>query len=141
GGPVSRLTGARGRLRDVHEALAGWGLGPDAFAVIRQGQVEAICASRPSERRAMLEEAAGVGAPKRRRRRAGQKLVRVAERLDRARDIAAEVASRTRSLERQARAAERAGALEAELESVRCALGASRAWAAASALSEARARR
>src|SRR5262249_58608174 len=110
GGPVSRLTGARGRLRDVHEALAGWGLGPDAFAVIRQGQVEAICASRPSERRAMLEEAAGGGAPKRRRRRAGQKLVRVAERLDRARGIAAGGAPPAPGPQRAAPAAPRPGA-------------------------------
>ncbi|HSI31386.1 MAG TPA: AAA family ATPase, partial [Miltoncostaeaceae bacterium] len=82
-----RLNGEACRLLDVQEALAARGLGPDALAVIRQGQVEALCTSTPVERRAMVDAAAGVAVAKRRRRRAEQKLARVAEKLDRARDL------------------------------------------------------
>jgi len=121
------------RLLDVQEALASRGLGPDALAVIRQGQVEALCTSTPAERRAMVDAAAGVAVAKRRRRRAEQKLGRVADRLERARDIAGEVRSRARALDRQARAAERAEALDAEIERARRAVGAARARAAATA--------
>ncbi len=107
------------RLLDVQEALAVRGLGGEALAVIRQGQVEAIATSKPTARRAMLDEAAGVGVAKRRRRRAEQKLARVADKLDRARDLAAELHSRAKSLERQARAAERAAEIEAEIAELR----------------------
>ncbi len=55
-----RLNSASCRLLDVQEALASRGAGPDALAVIRQGQVEALCTSTPLERRAMLDAAAGV---------------------------------------------------------------------------------
>lgn len=128
-----RLNSDGCRLLDVQEALASRGVGPDALAVIRQGQVEALCTSTPVERRAMVDAAAGVAVAKRRRRRAEQKLGRVADRLDRARDIAGEVRSRARALDRQARAAERAEALDAEIEGARRAVGAARARAAAAA--------
>ncbi|MBI2684606.1 MAG: AAA family ATPase, partial [Actinobacteria bacterium] len=91
-----RLNGCDCRLLDLQDELAGRGLGPDSLAIIRQGQVEAICMSRPGDRRAMLDDAAGVGVSKRRRHRAELKLARVADRLDRARDIAGEIASRGR---------------------------------------------
>jgi chromosome segregation protein len=132
-----RVNAASCRLLDVQEALAARGLGGDSLAVIRQGQVEALATSRPAQRRAMLDEAAGVGVAKRRRRRAELKLARVADKLDRARDLAAELGSRARSLERQARAAERAAALEAEIAQVRALERATRAFAAAAAVAEA----
>jgi chromosome segregation protein len=132
-----RLNGETCRLIDLHDALSGRGLGSESFAVIRQGQVEAICASRPAELRAILDEAAGIGLPKRRRRRAEQKIARTADKLDRARDIAGEVASRARALERQARAAERAAAIEEELAGARTRLAAVRAVAAHRALADA----
>ncbi|MGD9696919.1 MAG: chromosome segregation protein SMC [Thermoleophilia bacterium] len=140
-----RLNGAGCRLLDLQEALASQGIGPDALAVIRQGQVEALCTSTPVERRAMVDAAAGVAVAKRRRRRAEQKLARVGEKLDRARDLAGEVQARARALERQARAAERAAGLDAQIEAARAALGAARAVAAARAhtlaLAEAQRRR
>jgi chromosome segregation protein len=129
-----RLNSDACRLLDVQEALASRGLGPDALAVIRQGQVEALCTSTPAERRAVVDAAAGVAVAKRRRRRAEQKLARVADKLERARDIAGEVRTRTRALERQARAAERAEALDAQIDRARRAVGAARAAAAALAL-------
>ncbi len=119
GDAAYRLNRTTCRLLDVQEALATRALGGDALAVIRQGQVEAIATSRPEQRRAMLDEAAGVGVAKRRRRRAELKLNRIADKLDRARDLAGELAGRTKTLERQARAAERAAAIEAEMESLR----------------------
>jgi chromosome segregation protein len=134
-----RVNGASCRLLDVQETLSTRGLGTESLAVIRQGQVEALATSRPAERRAMLDEAAGVGVAKRRRRRAEQKLARVAEKLDRARDLATELASRGRALERQARAAERAAALEAEISQLREAERAARAVAAAAARDAAKA--
>ncbi|MCB0882865.1 MAG: chromosome segregation protein, partial [Thermoleophilia bacterium] len=111
-----RLNGANCRLLDVHEALALRGLGPEALAVIRQGQVEAVCASRPGDIRAILEEAAGVALSRRRRRRAESRLEKVAERLDRARDLQGELEDRRASLQRQAQAAERAVELDRALE-------------------------
>ncbi|MGE4174736.1 MAG: chromosome segregation SMC family protein [Thermoleophilia bacterium] len=128
-----RLNGESCRLLDVQEALARRGIGPDALAVIRQGQVEALCTSTPVERRAIVDAAAGVAVAKRRRRRAEQKLARVADKLDRARDLAGEVRSRARALERQARAAERAKTLEDDIVRARRAAGAARARAAAAA--------
>jgi len=90
GDALYRVGGGACRLLDLQEALAGRGLGPDALAVIRQGQVEALCTSTPEQRRAMVDAAAGVAVAKRRRRRAEQKLARVDERLVRARDLAGE---------------------------------------------------
>lgn len=119
GDATYRLGSTSCRLLDVQEALAARGLGGEALAVIRQGQVEAIATSKPAARRAMLDEAAGVGVAKRRRRRAEQKLARVADKLDRARDLATELHSRAKSLERQARAAERAAAIEGEIAELR----------------------
>ncbi len=133
-----RLNAASCRLLDVQEALAARGAGPDALAVIRQGQVEALCTSTPLERRAMVNAAAGVAVAKRRRRRAEQKLARVGDRLDRARDLAGEVRSRARALDRQARAAERAQALDVDIETARRAVSAARARVADQAHREAR---
>ncbi len=116
-----RINGSTCRLLDIQDELSTRGLGPDSLAVIRQGQVEAICMARPSDLRAMVDEAAGVGVAKRRRRRAEQKLVRVMERLDRARDLGAELTDRAKSLDRQARAAARAAEVEAEVLSARLA--------------------
>ncbi len=120
-----QLNGTSCRLLDVHEALGTVGLGPDALAVIRQGQVEAVCAARPSDLRAVIEEAAGVALSRRRRRRAEAKLARVADRLERARDLADELTRRQATLERQARAAARAADLEVQITRARERLAAS----------------
>ena len=49
------------RLRDVHELLMGTGLGPGSYAIVSQGQIDAILSSKPTERRALFEETAGIG--------------------------------------------------------------------------------
>jgi chromosome segregation protein len=88
-------------------------------SIISQGKVEAILASRPAERRALIEEAAGLGRFKARRHRAELKLARVSVEVERARDVEAEVRKRLRPLALQATAAERAQKLGLELARLR----------------------
>lgn len=133
-----RLNGGNARLVDVLDALSTRGLGPQSLSIIRQGQVEAICQSKPVALRGILDEAAGTGLPKRRRHRAELRLKHVDDHLARARDLANELASRARSLERQARAAERAAEVERELDESREALARARAVSAARELAAAR---
>ncbi len=101
-----RLNGARCRLTDVIEVLSDTGLGKETHSVISQGKVDAIVTSKPRERRLLIEEAAGLGKHRKRRRRAQLKLERTQENLDRALDIEREARTRLRPLKRQAEAAE-----------------------------------
>ena len=107
------------RRLDLVELLADLGLGQGMHSIISQGKVEAILASRPAERRALIEEAAGLGRFKARRHRAELKLARVAVEVERARDVEAEVRKRLRPLALQATAAERAQKLGVELARLR----------------------
>src|SRR5450631_4069554 len=99
------LNGARCRLSDVVEVLSDTGLGKEAHSVISQGRVEQIVTSKPRERRLLIEEAAGLGKHRKRRRRAQLKLERTQENLDRALDVEREARTRLRPLKRQAEAA------------------------------------
>ena len=101
-----RLAGARCRLVDVIEVLSDTGLGKEMHSVISQGRVESIVTSKPRDRRMLIEEAAGLGKHRKRRRRAQLKLARTQENLDRALDVEREARSRLRPLKRQAEAAE-----------------------------------
>jgi len=101
-----RINGARCRLIDVVEALSDTGLGKEMHSVVSQGRVEAVVSSRPRDRRLLVEEAAGLGKHRKRRRRAQLKLERTQENLDRALDVEREARSRLRPLKRQAEAAE-----------------------------------
>jgi chromosome segregation protein len=101
-----RLNGARCRLTDVIEVLSDTGLGKETHSVISQGRVESIVTSKPRDRRLLIEEAAGLGKHRKRRRRAQLKLERAQENLDRALDIEREARTRLRPLKRQAEAAE-----------------------------------
>jgi chromosome segregation protein len=101
-----RLAGARCRLVDVIELLSDTGMGKEMHSVISQGRVESIVTSKPRDRRLLIEEAAGLGKHRKRRRRAQLKLARTQENLDRALDIEREARSRLRPLKRQAEAAE-----------------------------------
>jgi chromosome segregation protein len=108
------LNGTTVRRIDLVELLAEVGLASGA-SIIGQGRVEEILASKPEERRALLEEAAGLGRFKRRKHRAELKLARVAAQVERARDLEAEVRKRLRPLALQATAAERAEKVGVEL--------------------------
>src|SRR5580704_17004046 len=101
-----RLNGARCRLTDVIEVLSDTGLGKETHSVISQGRVESIVTSKPRDRRLLIEEAAGLGKHRKRRRRAQLKLERTQDNLDRALDVEREARSRLRPLKRQAEAAE-----------------------------------
>jgi chromosome segregation protein len=101
-----RLNGARCRLTDVIDVLSDTGLGKETHSVISQGRVEAIVTSKARDRRMLIEEAAGLGKHRKRRRRAQLKLERTQENLDRALDVEREARTRLRPLKRQAEAAE-----------------------------------
>ncbi len=113
------VNGAQVRRLDVVELLADAGLGPGAGSIVSQGKVEAILTSSAPERRALVEDAAGLGRFKRRRHRAELKLARVAQQVERARDLETEVAKRLRPLALQATAAERAEKLGVEIAGLR----------------------
>ena len=110
------------RRLDLVELLADLGLGQGMHSIIGQGKVEAILASKPEERRELIEEAAGLGRFKARRHRAELKLARVATQVERARDLEDEVRKRLRPLALQATAAERAEKLRGELAMLRARL-------------------
>jgi chromosome segregation protein len=114
-----RLNGARCRLVDVIEVLSDTGLGKETHSVISQGRVEAIVTSKPRDRRLLIEEAAGLGKHRKRRRRAQLKLERTQENLDRALDVEREARTRLRPLKRQAEAAELHKRLEHQMLQVR----------------------
>jgi chromosome segregation protein len=101
-----RIGGARCRLIDVIEVLSDTGLGKEMHSVISQGRVEAIVTSKPRDRRLLIEEAAGLGKHRKRRRRAQLKLGHTQDNLDRALDVEREARSRLKPLKRQAEAAE-----------------------------------
>ena len=101
-----RLNGAKCRLVDVLEILSDTGLGKEMHSVVSQGRVESIVTSKPKERRLLIEEAAGLGKHRKRRRRAQLKLERTQDNLDRALDVEREARLRLRPLKRQAEAAE-----------------------------------
>jgi chromosome segregation protein len=106
------------RRTDLMELLADVGLGGGHSSVIGQGRVEEILSSKPEQRRALLEEAAGLGKFKARRHRAELKLARVQVQAERARDLDHEIRKRLRPLALQATAAERAEKLKDEIASV-----------------------
>src|SRR6195952_475107 len=101
-----RVNGAKCRLVDVMEILSDTGLGKEMHSVVSQGRVESIVTSKPRDRRLLIEEAAGLGKHRKRRRRAQLKLARTQDNLDRALDVEREARSRLRPLKRQAEAAE-----------------------------------
>ncbi len=107
------------RRTDLVELLADVGLGSAMHSIVGQGKVEQVLASKPEDRRAFVEEAAGLGKFKRRRHRAELKLARVAVQVERALDVEAEVRKRLRPLALQATAAERAEKLGGEIASLR----------------------
>src|SRR5438874_7427334 len=117
-----RLNGARCRLSDVLEVLSDTGLGKETHSVISQGRVEAIVNSRARERRLLIEEAAGLGKHRKRRRRAQVKLERTQENLDRALDVEREARSHLRPLKRQAQAADIHARLERDAGELRARL-------------------
>jgi chromosome segregation protein len=103
------------RLRDVHELLMDTGLGAKAYAIIEQGKIGMILSSRPTDRRQLIEEAAGITKYRSRRRAAELKLEAAQQNLTRIDDIVFEVEKQRGALKRQAAKARRYGRLREEL--------------------------
>ncbi|MCI0621094.1 MAG: chromosome segregation protein SMC [Acidobacteria bacterium] len=101
------LNGRQVRLRDIHDIFLGTGLGPDSYAIIEQGRVGLILSSKPSDRRSIIEEAAGITKFKSKRKLAESKLEQARQNLLRVNDITEEVAKQLGSLKRQAAKAKR----------------------------------
>ncbi len=109
------LNGSRVRLRDIQELLAASGLLKRSYAIIGQGLVDQALSLRPEERRALIEEAAGITAYQRKRDQALTRLAEVEANLIRVRDILAEITPRLKRLKRQAERVQQYTLLEQEL--------------------------
>ena len=109
------LNGKLCRLRDIHDILMGTGLSSDSYGIIGQERIGQLLSSKPHERRAIIEEAAGVTRFKTKKHLAELRLEQAKQNLARVNDIFDEVARQMNSLKRQASKAERYGALRDEL--------------------------
>ena len=97
-----KIDGKKVRLRDIHDLFLDTGLGRDSFSIISQGKVEEIFNSKPEERRAIFEEAAGVLKYKTRRKETEIKLQQTQDNLDRLEDIIYELDNQIKPLAKQA---------------------------------------
>jgi chromosome segregation protein len=113
------INGAPCRLLDVQELLSDSGVGRQQHMIIGQGQLDTVLNARPEDRRAIIEEAAGVLKHRRRRERAERRLAATAENLERLGDLVREVRRQIRPLERQAAAARSHDTVASELLAVR----------------------
>jgi len=109
------LNGKLCRLRDIQDLFMGTGLGPETYALIEQGRIGQILSSRPTDRRAILEEAAGITRFKTKKRLAEARLEDAKLNLARVNDIFEEVTRQMNSLKRQASKAERFAKLRDEM--------------------------
>jgi len=112
------INGRQARLRDIQELFMGMGLGPNSYAIIEQGRIGQILSSRPAERRAILEEAAGVSKFKTKKRLAEARLESSKVNLSRVNDILVEVTKQLASLKRQASRARRYTEMRDELRRI-----------------------
>jgi chromosome segregation protein len=113
------INGAPCRLLDISELLSDSGVGRQQHMIIGQGQLDTVLNARPEDRRAIIEEAAGVLKHRRRRERAERRLAATAENLERLGDLVREVRRQIRPLERQAAAARSHDNVAGELLAVR----------------------
>jgi chromosome segregation protein len=109
------LNGKLCRLRDIQELFMGTGLGPESYALIEQGRIGQILSSRPTDRRNIIEEAAGITKFKTKKRLAEARLEDAKQNLARVNDIFEEVTRQMNSLKRQASKAERYAKLREEM--------------------------
>ncbi len=109
------LNGKLCRLRDIQDIFMGTGLGPESYAIIGQERIGQLLSSRPHDRRAIIEEAAGITRFKTKKRLAELRLEQAKVNLSRVNDIFEEVTRQMASLKRQAAKAERYGKLRDEM--------------------------
>ncbi len=113
------VNGVPCRLLDVQELLSDAGVGRQQHVIVSQGQIDAVLNARPEDRRAIIEEAAGVLKYRKRKEKAERRLDATEANLLRVQDLLREVRRQLRPLERQAQAAERHGSLVAELSELK----------------------
>src|SRR6266436_672670 len=112
------INGRVARLRDIQEMFMGVGLGPDSYAIIEQGRIGQILSTKPMERRAIIEEAAGVTKFKTKKRLAEAKLESSKVNLARVNDIVVEVEKQLGSLKRQAAKARRFSEIREQMRGI-----------------------
>ena len=113
-----KIDGKKVRLRDIHDLFLDTGLGRDSFSIISQGKVEEIFNSKPEERRAIFEEAAGVLKYKTRRKETESKLQQTQDNLNRLEDIIYELDNQIKPLEKQAENARKFLDLEGQRKAI-----------------------
>ncbi|MBK8013376.1 MAG: chromosome segregation protein SMC [Deltaproteobacteria bacterium] len=106
------------RLRDILDLFMGTGIGKNAYSIIEQGRIGLIVTSKPEDRRAVIEDAAGVSRYKARRKQAERRIEATEQNLLRVKDITDELEKRLDSLERQAKKAERYKRIKQELRAL-----------------------
>src|SRR5512137_1349631 len=109
------INGVTARLLDVNDIFFGSGIGRTAYSIVEQGRIGQIVSARPEDRRAIIEEAAGVTKYKKRREAAERTLEATQQNLQRVGDIVQELGKQLESLNRQARRAEKYKALKTEI--------------------------
>ena len=112
------INGRVARLRDIQDMFMGVGLGPDSYAIIEQGRIGQILSTKPMERRAIIEEAAGVTKFKTKKRLAEAKLESSKVNLSRVNDIVVEVEKQLGSLKRQAAKARRYAEIREQMRGI-----------------------
>ncbi|NBW92689.1 MAG: chromosome segregation protein SMC, partial [Actinobacteria bacterium] len=112
------INGVECRLLDVQELLSDAGVGRQQHVIISQGQIDAVLNARPEDRRAIIEEAAGVLKYRKRKEKSERRLEGTEADLMRAQDLLREVRRNLKPLERQAESARRHGALISELRAL-----------------------
>jgi chromosome segregation protein len=113
------INGTRCRLIDIQELMSDSGIGRELHVVVGQGQLDAILSARPEDRRAFIEEAAGVLKHKKRKEKALRKLEAMQANLTRLQDLTHELRRQLKPLGRQAEVARRAGEVQADLRDAR----------------------
>ncbi len=118
------INGSRARLLDVQELLSDSGIGREMHVIVGQGKLAEILESRPEERRAYIEEAAGILKYRRRKEKAQRKLVNMQANVDRLQDLTQELGKQLKPLARQAEAAQRAQDVQTTVRDARLKLAA-----------------
>lgn len=116
------INGAKARLADIQELLSDSGIGREMHVIVGQGKLSEILESKPEERRAYIEEAAGVLKHRRRREKAQRKLNGMQANLDRLQDLTDELSKQLKPLARQAETARKAATVQAEVRESRLVL-------------------
>ena len=113
------INGSKARLMDIQELLSDSGIGREMHIIVGQGKLNEILESRPEDRRAFIEEAAGVLKHRRRREKAQRKLTGMQANLDRLTDLTEELGKQLKPLARQAETAQRAATVQADVRDAR----------------------